>query len=140
MQNYFENELTMMEKEIRWLKTSLVKSGATITSVIKSVDYSIPLQLVGGDAKGSANFIVNVDEACILVPNLDLYYQDISQAMAGTRTANCIIKWLSDLQYIVTVEVSGDSNDVSTISGGGSVTLTGVLSVCSSGDFTLEAV
>lgn len=140
MQDYFENELTMIEKEIRWLKTSLVKSGATITSIIKSVDYSIPLQLVGGGAKGSANFLINVDEACILVPNLDWYYKDISQAMTGTRTASCTLKWLSDLQYIVTVEVSGDANDISTLSGGGSVTLTGVLSVCSSGDFTLEAV
>lgn len=141
MQNYFENELTRLEKEILWLKTSAIKSGATITSKSQTVNYSIDLALVSStNANGKTVFKLQVPETAFFNVTLDIYYDDITNAQGDTRRRSVEIGYLSPNTYSVKVLAWGNSSDRSTLSGGGSVTITGKLTVTCTDDFTLEAI
>lgn len=142
MQEYFEREITTMEKELRWLKTSVVKSGATVSSIAKSVPYNIPLNLVSStNANGSALFKLTLREKAVFNPTLDIYYDDITLGPLGdTRRRAVQMYWLNDTQYVLEIGVWGDSNDIATLEGGGSVEMSGTLTVTSTDEFTLEAM
>lgn len=140
MQNYFENELTRLEKEMTWLKTSTVKSGATITSQVKTIQYNIELELVSStNANGSQRFILTLNDDAIFNSTLDKYYDDIVNAQLDTRRRVISSYWLSDNTYYISVYAWGDSNDIATLEGGGRVTISGNLTVTCTDDFTLEA-
>lgn len=142
MQNYFEREITTIEKELLWLKTSVVKSGAVVTSEVKSVDYNIPLQLASAtNATGAANFKLKINDDAIFEPTLDVYYDDITVGPLGnTRRRTVQTFWLTGEEYILNVRAWGDSNDITTLQNGGSVTMSGTLTVTCTDDFTLEAM
>lgn len=141
MQNYFESELTHLEKEMRWLKTSAVKSGATITSAVESVDYSISLNLVSStNANGKQVFILETEDSAIFTATLDVYYDDITNALGDTRRRTVQPYYLSGNKYALTILAWGNSSDRATLSGGGTVTITGKLTVTCTSNFTLEGV
>lgn len=141
MQNYFESEITRLEKEIRWLKTSAMKSGATITSQVKTINYNIPLSLVSPtNANGSVRFRLQLPDTAIFNPTLDKYYDNITIAQGDTRRRAIETSYLSNNQFVLTVYAYGDSTDIATLEGGGSVTISGNLTVTCTDDFTLEAL
>ena len=141
MQNYFETELSRLEKEILWLKTSAVKSGAVITSQVKTVNFDISLTLVSPtNANGNMRYKLTLDDDAIFNSTLDKYYDNIVQAEGDTRRRTIESFWVSDNIYIITVYAWGDSNDRATLSGGGSVTISGTLTITCTDDFTLEAL
>lgn len=141
MQNYFDNEIAWLEKEVRWLKTSAVKSGTTITSAVKSVNYSISLTLSSPtNANGQQTFLVETSDSALFNASLDIYFDDVAKAKGDTRRRVIEQYYLSDNKYIVNVLAWGDSSDRSTLSGGGAVTIAGRLTVTCTSDFTLEAI
>lgn len=141
MQNYFENELTRLEKEMTWLKTSAVKSGATITSQVKTIQYNIGLELVSStNANGSQRFILTLNDSAIFNSTLDKYYDNITLDSTGdTRRRTITSYWLNNNTFYIIVYAWGDSNDIATLEGGGSVTISGNLTITCTDDFTLEA-
>lgn len=141
MQNYFENEITRMEKEILWLKTSAVKSGTVITSQVKTVDFNIPLDLVTPtNATGTVRYKITLDDNAIFNSSLNVYFDDIVNAHSDTRRRAIETCYLSENVYLIKVSAWGDSDDRDTLSGGGTVTISGKLTVTCTDDFTLEAI
>lgn len=138
MQNYFENEITRMEKEILWLKTSAIKSGSVITSQVKTIDYAIPLELVSEfNATGSIDYKLILDDEAIFNTTLDKYYDDIVGGYDDGRRRAIGENYLGRNEYIITVYAWGDQNDRDILRGGGSVTITGKLTITCTDDFTI---
>lgn len=140
MQEYFEHELGMLEKEMRWLKTSNVKSGAAISSMVRKVSYSIALRLASStNATGSVLYRARVSSEAILNATLDKYYDDIAVGPGGdTRRRAVEMYCIESGEYIIRVSAWGDSNDIVTLTGGGSVTMSGTLAITCTDDFSLE--
>lgn len=142
MQEYFEREITTMEKELRWLKTSVVKSGAAISSIVKTIPYNIPLNLASStNANGNMLFKLTLHENAVFDPTLDIYYDDVTLGPLGdTRRRAVQTYWLNEHQYVLRIGVWGDSDDIATLTGGGSVEMSGTLTVTSTDEFTLETM
>lgn len=142
MQEYFEQEITAIEKELRWLKTSAVKSGATITSISKSLPYNIPLELTSStNAAGSARFRLTVDDNANFNATLDKYFDNIVAGPYGDSRRRAVeVSYISSGVYVIRVYARGDSNDISTLERGGQATMGGTLTVCCTDNFVLEAI
>lgn len=141
MQNHFDSEIKYLEKELRWVKTAAVKSGAVVTSQVQSVAYSIPLTLVSPtNANGHQIYKLKVNENAIFVPSLDIYYDDIANARGDTRRRAILCYWLEENTYIIWVGAWGNASDRQTLQDGGSVTITGTLKLTCTDAFELEAL
>lgn len=143
MQQYFENEIKRLEKELTALKTSMVKSSSSIMTITKSINFSIDLVSSGGSRpSGTTKFVINTNGDALFSATLDSYYDDIMKELDG--------RYLTRQKYVVIANRFGDiridvrgigtRDDETTIRGGGSVTLTGTLTVQCTNEFTLEAV
>ena len=81
MQNYFDNELKNIERELTQLKTGMVKSAGVIESISKTVNISVPLELSGSGltASGEKNYRVYIEKASIVLVTLDWYHEDVTK-------------------------------------------------------------
>lgn len=142
MQDYFEAEVKRAEKELVALKTSMLKSSGSIMTISKSINFSIDLQSTGGSRpSGITKFVINTNSNALFQATLDSYYDDVMQELSG--------RYLTRQKYIAIANRFGDiridvrgvgtRDDETTIRGGGTVTLTGTLTVQCTNDFTLEA-
>lgn len=143
MQDYFDNEIKYLDKELTRLKTSMTKSSGSILTVVKSVNFSIPLQSTGFlRPSGTTKFILHTDENALFHVTLDSYYDDVMKELDGrylTRQKYPIIaNRFGDIR--IDVRGLGTIDDEATIQGGGSVTLTGAMTVQCTNEFTLEQV
>lgn len=145
MDNYFDQEVKMIQKELVRLKTSAQKSAGMVPTVSKSVNLNIPLVLdsLSMICSGTVVYKVNVSEDALIVPTLDWYYGDVMQndhLPYTTRAANAVFGRYSDGSYVVMVTVRGTMDDSIAISGGSSISVPVVLTVRCSDTFTLEAI
>lgn len=143
MQDYFDNEIKYLDKELTRLKTSMTKSSGSILTIVKSVNFSIPLQSTGFlRPSGTTKFILHTDENALFHVTLDSYYDDVMKELDGrylTRQKYPIIaNRFGDIR--IDVRGLGTIDDEATIQGGGSVTLTGTMTVQCTNEFTLEQV
>ena len=143
MQEYFETEIKRAEKEMVSLKTSMLKSSGSIMTISKSINFSIDLQSTGGSRpSGITKFVINTGSDALFQTSLDSYYDDVTQELNG--------RYLTRQKYIAVANRFGDiridvigigtRDDETTIRGGGTVTLTGTLTVQCTNEFTLEPV
>lgn len=145
MDNYFVNEIERTERELLALKTSIVKSGSVVAMLKKSIGYSIPLALNAAQtsATGYVYFKVTVDNDCMVNVTLNKYIDNLNlvfEAAPLTRVVICKYQKMSDLEYMIILRGIGDSNDINTLRNGGSVTLTGTVTVTATDNFSLGAV
>lgn len=141
MQDYFDNEIKYLDKELTRLKTSMTKSSGSILTIVKSINFSIPLQSTGFlRPSGTTKFILHTDENALFHVTLDSYYDDVMKELDGrylTRQKYPIIaNRFGDIR--IDVRGLGTIDDEATIQGGGSVTLTGTMTVQCTNEFTLE--
>lgn len=141
MESYFDQELLKIEREITRLKTARLKSAMVVETTAQSTSLTIPLQLSssGYTASGEKLYKIIVQSNELIMPTIDWHYGDITQyPQNSTRRAYCQLGMTSGGDILLQVVVRGDDNDVATLKGGGSVSLSVVLSVRCTGTFSLE--
>lgn len=143
MQDYFDNEIKYLDKELTRLKTSMTKSSGSILTVVKSVNFSIPLQSTGFlRPSGTTKFILHTDENALFHVTLDSYYDDVMKELDGRYLTRQKYPIIANRFGNIRIDVRGlgTIDDEATIQGGGSVTLTGTMTVQCTNEFTLEQV
>lgn len=143
MQDYFDNEIKHLTRELTALKTSMVKSSGSILSVSKSYNFSIPLQSSGFlYPSGTVKFVLHTDGNALFHVTLDSYYDDVMKQLDGSDLTR--LKYVVIAQRFGNIRIDvrglGTKDDEATIRGGGSVTLTGAMTIQCTNEFTLEAV
>lgn len=140
MENYFNNEITRIEKELTALKTAKAASSMSLELFTKSVDISIPLHLSDyRTATGAVAYAVNSDDNIIIWPTLDWYFDSVydvnrTDEYRFLKIKNCYKDGKSQLL----INARGSEDDIHIMVGGGSVTLKARLTVIGTRDFTLE--
>lgn len=143
MQDYFDNEIKHLTRELTALKTSMVKSSGSILSVSKSYNFSIPLQSSGFlRPSGLTKFILHTDNNALFHVTLDSYYDDVMKQLDGRYLTRQKYPMVARRFGNIRIDVRGlgTKDDETTIQGGGSVTLTGVMTIQCTNEFTLEAI
>lgn len=147
MDNYFEQEIMALERELRQLKTAQQKSAGQVPTIYKSLSFNVLLYLNSSQtaAHGSATFKVTTTSNCLIIPTLAKYYDDISLAESiPLKTRYMMIVTIGKLArntYLITLSARGTEgldSDVTTLRNGGSVVLDNTLTVQSTDEFTLE--
>lgn len=134
----FERDIKKIKKEVHSLKVAARKSSSIVGMVSESFDLSIGLSLSQGNASGRRTFrISSTDGGLILAsPTLDKIYD-----WSDGRNYECLPYWqTSDQAEIVVVVVNGSSDDVNTLSQGGSVTVNVKLTITATNYFTITEV
>lgn len=153
MNNYFDNEIKRLEKEILWLKTTKQKSAGLIEMVTKTIPISIKLEVDPTvsvpSAVGQKYYKIKNEEDAILIPTLDWYYEDVYNAWRGR---NEVYSRYLDLEQIVypdgytgvriraTGTNVGANSDGVKVAGGETIRIECNLTVRSSADFSIEEV
>jgi hypothetical protein len=150
MNDYFENELIRIEREILNLKTSQQKFAGDVPLVTKSISVSFNLHNIGDivpQAIGNKAYRVTFQNTALMVPTLAHYYDDANKSEDFPRTTRYMyltVGRINSNQYIINVNAYGtqwtENSDAEIIKRGGSVTLSNVLTVQSTDNFTLEAI
>lgn len=143
MQDYFDNEIKYLDKELTRLKTSMTKSSGSILTVVKSVNFSIQLESTGFlRPSGTTKFILHTDENALFHVTLDSYYDDVMKELDGIYSTRQKYVLIANRfgNIIIDIRGLGTRDDETTIQGGGSVTLTGTMTVQCTNEFTLEQV
>lgn len=145
MENYFSQEIKRIKQELTGLKTTAQKSATVVPTTVQTISVSIPLELndVGSTASGGAYYVITPDGESIITCTLAKYCDDPTQKHnfpATIRYFDILQNKLDDDNYIIYIFGHGDANDRSTLSGGGSVTLTNTLTIRATAPFTVEAV
>lgn len=149
MQNYFDNEIKNIERELVRLKTSQQKFAGQVPLVTKSVQVAIPLTLnqARTTARGEKLYKLIVDKPMLFVATLAKYYDDVTKSEDYPRTTRMIYHFVSKIsasQYLIEIVAYGTQigagNDVTTLMNGGSITLNNTLTVTATDEFRLEAM
>ena len=144
MENYFDNEIKNMKRELTQLKTATQTSAVAVPTVSQSLSIPITLELANPYlAKGSAYVRVSASSDTILMATLDSYFDDITRATdfpATTRKTYIIMDYKGNGETLIYIDFTGNASDRSTLSGGGSVTVTKQLTVRATEEFTLERI
>lgn len=151
MQDYFENEVKRVERELLWLKTSGQKSASAIATTSRTLHLNVNLQYEEiswptGSARASKWFQVVPENDAIIIPTLSWYHGDINQAAdieIMTREIRLDIgivngKYTIGLYFIGTEK--GDNSDAARTKRGETVTVSVDLTVVSTSNFTITEV
>lgn len=144
MQDYFEQEIKQLEKETLFLKTSAQRSAAAVPIISKTITVDLPLELKGDiiyTCSGRVDYVITPNGGSPIMATLNKYFDDITKATTSppqTRQANVILGGRTDETIALTVTAQGDRNDVATLQGGGSVTLSYQLTIRAMNDFIIE--
>ena len=143
MQDYFDNEIKYLDKELTRLKTSMTKSSGSILTVVKSINFSIQLESTGFlRPSGTTKFILHTDENALFHVTLNSYYDDVMKELDGRYLTRQKYPIIANRFGNIRIDIRGlgTIDDEATIQGGGSVTLTGTMTVQCTNEFTLEQV
>lgn len=150
MQNYFDRELSQMEKELLRLKTSQQKFAGSVPTIEKSIQISIPLGLNSSQtvAEGEKLYKIISEGNVLAFPTLAKYYDDITKSTSVWALTRYFTLRLGILDgnfcFLIYAQGTGfgygQNSDVQTLINGGTVTLQNTLTVAATDDFTLEEV
>lgn len=149
MNNYFEQELLNIDREITALKTAQQKFAGEVPLVTKVIQVDVPLQLNSSQtiARGIKMVRLDSNDRCFFVATLNKYFDNIIDAAKTPRISReAYIRIGKDSNGKNLVEVIaygtefGDNNDVQTLVNGGSVILSYTLTVKCTDNFQMEIV
>ena len=143
MQDYFNTEIRQLKKELTALKTNSTKSSGSIMTISKSIPFQIQLESTGAQRpSGKISFVFNSAGNVLFNATLDSYFDDVTKELDG--------RYLTRQKYIVIAERFGQTrvdvrglgtrDDEATIRSGGSVTVSGTLTVQCTNEFTLGEI
>jgi hypothetical protein len=143
MQNYFDNEIKNIERELLALKTASTVSSIPLELIQHSVQISIPLQLsiYQTTATGAVAYKIVSDEDLIVYPYLSWYYENIYDIeVTGEHRYLRMMNLFQDGAPLIFINARGSENDIQRMIGGESITLTATLTVVATRNFTMEKV
>lgn len=143
MQNYFDNEIKNIERELLALKTASTVSSIPLELIQRSVQISIPLQLsiYQTTATGAVAYKIVSDEDLIVYPYLSWYYENIYDIeVTGEHRYLRMMSLFQDGAPLIFINARGSENDIQRMIGGESITLTANLTVVATRNFTMEKV
>lgn len=143
MQNYFDNEIKNIERELLALKTASTVSSIPLELIQHSVQISIPLQLsvYQTTATGAVAYKIVSDEDLIVYPYLSWYYENIYDIeVTGEHRYLRMMSLFQDGAPLIFINARGSENDIQRMIGGESITLTANLTVVATRNFTMEKV
>lgn len=145
MDNYFDNEIKNIKREIHGLKQSQQKSAANVPTSAQSVSITQTLKLIdSGDPRATVHYKVETPSRALVFATLDKYYDDIMlndhRWNPDTRVARISVQKASKLVYYISITFIGDGNDYITIRDGGTVTMTRTMTVRCTDTFTMTKV
>lgn len=151
MQNYFDNELLNIERELTQLKTGTVKSAAVIDSISKTINISVPLSISSSGlvATGEKNYRVSLPKPSIVISTLDWYHGDVTKEWEAQRTSRRARIHQMDFpngDTGITIVITGtdystnNTDDLSRLKNGESVSVPVQLTVTCTNDFNLEEI
>lgn len=149
MQNYFENEVKNVERELLWLKTSGQKSASAIDTASEKISLNVNLEYqeisyLTGSARASKWYRVRTDDDAIIVPTLSWYYGDISQAANPEFTTREIQMSTGIMNGVFVIGLyfigteKGDNSDAARVKRGETVTVSVDLNIVCTSEFTVE--
>lgn len=149
MHNYFEREITALERELYLLKTAAQRSSGTVETLSRTLQLNLPLSMNAAQTtcSGDIYYVVNCDSDSIVNATLDWYYENVADAWKSyrpTRSATLDRFMLSDGSLLLRVVVYGSdwssdaSDDLSKLKNGQSVSIPVKLTVQCTDNFTLE--
>lgn len=146
MNDYFDQEIKMLNREILQLKTSVQKSAGVMPIVSKTVTVDIPLVLhvaeIGpSTCSGRVDFLVDAAGNSPVMATLNKYFDDITKSQGWpykTRQGMITLGARQDGRIGVAVVARGDETDVAHMESGASITLTYQLTIRALNDFTIE--
>lgn len=144
MDDYFDREIKQLNQEILYLKTSVQRSAGAVPIISKTITVEVPLVLKGDivyTCSGVVDYVITPAGDSPIMATLDRYFDDITKATTyppQTRQSNVILGGRTDETIALTVTAQGDRNDVATLQGGGSVTLSYQLTIRAMNDFIIE--
>lgn len=143
MQNYFDNEIKNIERELLALKTASTVSSIPLELTEQSTQLSIPLYLsiYQTTATGAVAYKIVSDGDLIIYPYLSWYYEDIYDVdVQGEIRYLKLANLYQDGAPVVLIQARGSEEDIKKMVGGESITLTATLTVVATRDFTLEKI
>ena len=143
MQNYFDNEIKNIVRELLALKTASTVSSIPLELIQHSVQISIPLQLsiYQTTATGAVAYKIVSDEDLIVYPYLSWYYENIYDIeVTGEHRYLRMMSLFQDGAPLIFINARGSENDIQRMIGGESITLTATLTVVATRNFTMEKV
>lgn len=143
MQNYFDNEIRNLERELLALKTAATVSSIPLELVEKSIQISIPLHLsvYQTTATGAVAYKILSDSEIIIYPYLSWYYEDVYNVeVKGEYRHLKLSNLYQGSAPEILIDARGSENDIQNMIGGASVTLTATLTVVATRNFELEKI
>lgn len=151
MEQFFEREFLALERELSQLKTAAQRSSGMVETTSKTIPLSIPLQISssGMACDGSVEYKLKAESNSIITVTLDWYYENVAEEWQLYRTSRAVRVSQIGLPngYIgITVTASGtdystdQSDDLSRLERGESVSITANMTILSTNEFTLERV
>jgi len=145
MQEYFERELKMMEKELTALKTSMRKSAGVIVTAQKEITLNVSLELNTAQTicNGEKSVRIVTDNPALIIPTLDkyennIYYDPTLATQDGWASVTLVVT--PSGKELANVFVRGSDADTQTLKDGGTVVKTVKLTVRCSDDFYMEVL
>lgn len=143
MQNYFDNEIKNIERELLALKTASTVSSIPLELKQKTIQISIPLHLsiYQTTATGAVAYKIVSDGDLIIYPYLSWYFENIYDVnVEGEIRYLRLANLYQDGAPVVLIRARGSEEDIKKMVGGESITLTAKLTVVATRDFTLEKI
>lgn len=145
MNNYFDEEIKRVERELLQLATASQKSASVTPTIAKTTSFNIPLSLAasGYSSYGETTYKIIPRSGSLLSVTLDRYYDDIIDnhvVPPTTRIVRVIFGKNTAGSYIARIYVNGNNSDTQTLKGGGSVNVPVKMTVRSTDDFSVEAL
>lgn len=144
MENYFDNEIKQIKREITNLKTSAQKSAGSLETKSASVSMEVELKIVGsGRPVANKMFDIESNTRDLAMITLDKYYDDIyanDHYSDPSRSAKVFYSRTDPFTIRAIVAFVGSEDDWTTIQGGGTVKMSATMTVRCTNDFEISEV
>ncbi len=150
MNNYFEKEISSINRELTSLKTSGQKSSAFTKTISRTVNVTAQLQYEDisyptGSARAEVAYEVVTTKDALIIPSLSWYYEDVfMQELGPARVIDMFTGILSNGNYVVYLyfigSEEGDNSDAARTKRGETVMVSVDLSIVCTQDFTLRKI
>lgn len=151
MNDYFEREFLILERELVRLKTAAQRSSGTVATVSKTIKVVIPLSLnsSGTSCSGDITYRVIPETNSLVIATLDWYHENIQNDWEIPRTSRAVALYETQvdnggLQLRVAAEgtqySSTGTSDVQKLQNGQSVSIEVNLTILATNNFTIMEV
>ena len=149
MENYFDREILALERELSQIKTAAQRSSGVIKTVSKTIQVSVSLVISESRTfcRGYTYYEITTNSDSILQITLDWYHQNVMDEWKIARTSRYILARtvrLNNGKLGIQVVSQGtnwsadQSDDLSRLERGESISITANMTILSTDNFTIR--